>query len=168
MDKTLSAIIAFLAAGVAFLIGFFVRQPKINKLKKQLKTLQNEIEKLENLRKDQNEEFKRLLLKYKALKIYQIKEKANSKEKITSVLIMQYGLEDYLKLLFKRAEKNKLDKDDIKFLKAYDNVIEGKALSDTDKVVISSYIKSKHSADIEQMKESNSDAEIIKLREYSV
>jgi hypothetical protein len=61
-----------------FFAGFFVRQPKINKLKKQIAQLQKEIKRLEALREEQNNTINRLLINYKSLKLFDFAKRSKS------------------------------------------------------------------------------------------
>ena len=71
--KRIITCFGLLLGGLAlFFAGFFSRQPKINKLKAQIKRLQNEIIKLQALRDKQNETINRLLIDYKSIKVYSV------------------------------------------------------------------------------------------------
>lgn len=79
--KRIITCFGLLLGGLAlFFAGFFSRQPKINKLKAQIKRLQNEIIKLQALRDKQNETINRLLIDYKSIKVYSVFKRKKQKK----------------------------------------------------------------------------------------
>ena len=154
MKKLISYILAGLGAILLFFVGFFARQPAINKLKKQVKQLQKETERLNQLRDAQHRELGELLIKYKALGALQFKKKSVEKENIQGLLIYQYGAKEYLGMLIDSVKHGiEMPKEAIGFFKAFDKVIDGEKVSDSDWKKIKEYIFVKHRKDIDGLVE---------------
>ena len=93
-----------------------------------------------------------MLLQYKGLKALQIKKKTEMKEKMRETLVLEYGLKEYLDILYKRVkEKVELSQDEIKFYKSYDNVVEGNKLSRSDMEHIRKFIIDKYAINIDKL-----------------
>jgi hypothetical protein len=101
MKKFVFWILGCLLTIGTFLLGFLIRQPKINKLKKQVVILQKDNNILLDLCQSKQAEFRELLVQHKALKALNFRKKTASKEKLKENLILQYALRNYLELLFK-------------------------------------------------------------------
>ena len=154
MNKLFYWIWGVLIALFGFLFGFLIRQPKINKLKKQIERLHDDIGRLQKLCQNQQDNFKNLLIQHKALKALSFRKKAASKEKLKENLILQYAIRDYLELLLKRVKCNQeLSKVEIAFLKASEKIIDGKTLSTSDKVKIKDFTLNRHSTEINNLQE---------------
>ena len=133
MKKLLQVIWMPIAGLGLFFAGFFIRQPKINKLKKQISRLEREFRNQTDLNSKLQGEFEELFIQYKALRVIDIMKKTESKEKIKGNLIMQYALREYLELLIRRVKKKEeLEKEEIQFLDAFEDVVNGKQLSSGD------------------------------------
>ena len=104
MKKAMYWIIGGLIGIGSFLLGFLIRQPQINKLKKQVELLQKDNSKLIGLIEARQAEYKELLVQHKALKALQHRKKAASKELLAENLVMQYAIREYLSLLLKRVK----------------------------------------------------------------
>ncbi len=151
------------------IIGALSRQPEINNLKKQIKKLQKEVERLQNIRKEQDEQLSMLLVKYKALKVYQFKKRAEERDNIRGIIIYQYGLYDYLTLLLNTAKGSvELQKDDTIFFNIFDKMIEGKKISDEEMDTMKKYITFKHKSDIRRMRQCNIDNLVFDLQNIDV
>jgi len=146
--------------------GFLIAQPKVNKLKKQVASLQkNNAQLLARCDYLQNE-FRELLVQHKALKVLQLKKKTESKGRIHENLMMQYAIRDYLELLLKRVKDGKkLSGEEKVFFKAFEGVIEGTALSTDDKARIKEYVMAQHSAEIHALRECDYTATLQALNE---
>lgn len=154
MKKLVYAIIAALIAIGSFLTGFLIRQPKINKLKKQIEMLQQDNSKLLNLIDESRQHYQELLIQHKALKALQFRKKSVLKEQITETLVMQYAIKEYLTLLLKSGKyNNELEKSEIIFFNTFEKFIDGKKISTSDKVKIRDHITEKYKTEIKQLKE---------------
>ena len=152
MKKAIYWIIGGLIALGSFLLGFLIRQPQINKLKKQVELLQKDNSKLIGLIEARQAEYKELLVQHKALKALQHRKKAASKELLAENLVMQYAIREYLSLLLKRVKyEQELTKTEILFFDAFEKVIDGKKLSTSDKVKIRDHIMAQYPAEIKKL-----------------
>ena len=169
MKKLVSIIAVALALLAGFFVGFFVRQPKINKLKAQIKRLQSEIIKLQALRDKQNETISRLLLDYKSLKVFSFSKRSKAKDNIKAELILQYGAKEYLQLLLDRANtKRKFSNEEKVFFNAFDGVIEGKKVPDNDLNKIKAYILNKYRKEIEKLISCDYNEQITEIEKFKV
>ena len=151
----------------SFLVGFFVRQPSVNKLKKQVKIMQKEIENLQSAMKGYQDVYSDMYVQYKKLKVIQIKQKAEIEGKLKDNLILQYGLKDYLTLLFDVVKKErKLSRIENIFYKSFDSVIEGKKVGKKEFENIKEYVLEKHKKEINSLKICDCTEEYEKLEKY--
>lgn len=74
MKKIVYWLLGGLIAIASFLTGFLIRQPKINKLKKQVELLQKDNRKLIEMITDKQQNYQELLIQHKALKSFAIPE----------------------------------------------------------------------------------------------
>ena len=154
MKKIVYWLLGGLIAIFSFLTGFLIRQPKINKLRKQVELLQKDNRKLIVMITDKQQNYQELLIQHKALKALQFRKKSAIKEQMIENLVMQYAIKAYLTLLLKNGRYEKpLEKDEIVFFKAFEKVVDGKKISTSDKVKIRDYIMEHYSCEIKQLKE---------------
>lgn len=154
MKKLTDWIIALIGLLSGILIGILAMQPKVNKLKKQVAALQNNNAQLLARCDQMKVEFRDLLVQHKALKALHFKKKADSKSRLQENLMMQYAIRDYLELLLKRVKtQQKFDRDEKVFFKAFEGVIEGAALSVSDKAHVKEYVFTHHKGEIEALRE---------------
>ena len=154
MKKISNWIIGALAVISAFLFGFLIRQPKINKLKEQVKTLQKDLSGLHALCEKQHIEYRDLLVQHKSLKALQFKKKSNSKELLTGNLVVQYAIWDYVTLLIKSVKSGqKMSKEEASFFWAFEKVINGEKVTTSDMAKISNYTKPRHESEIKDFRE---------------
>lgn len=154
MKRFLYWLLGGLIAIFSFLTGFLIRQPKINKLKKQVELLQKDNRRLIEMITDKQQNYQELLVQHKALKALQFRKKSAIKEQITENLVMQYAIKAYLTLLLKNGRYEKpLEKDEIVFFKSFEKVIDGKKLSTSDKVKIRDYIMERNGREIKKLRE---------------
>ena len=116
------------------------------------KEIENEL-KLQNCLKKYQDSFDDLYLKYKGLKVLELKNTAEQKDKLKNNLVLQYGIEDYWELLLD-ATKNerKLTKEECIFYKSFDGVIEGKKICDRNFEEIKKYVMGNHEKEINELK----------------
>ncbi len=153
MKKGFKIIFFPLIAIGGFFGGFLIRQPGINKLRKQAQLLQSDNEKLQNCLKRHQDSFDNLYLQYKGLKVLELKNKAEYKGKLKNNLVLQYGIKDYLELLFDITKnERKLTNEECIFYKSFDGVIEGKKISDRNFEKIKEYVMSNHGKEINELK----------------
>ena len=158
MKRILYWIITSLAAIGMFFTGFLWRQPKINKLKKQIESLQKDNGKLLDICQNQQTKFRELLVQHKALKAFNFKKKAKSESQLHETLVMQYALKEYIAILLKRVKyQQELEKEEIRFFNIMEKFIDGKKITTTDKVNMTDFVVSKHKSDIKKLKECDFD-----------
>ena len=154
MKKIVNWLLGGLVVIISFLAGVLVRQPKINKLRKQVELLQKDNRKLIDMITDKQQNYQELVIQLKALKAMQFRKKSILKDQMTENLVMQYAIKAYLMLLLKSGRYDKpLEKDEIMFFTAFEKVIDGKKLTTSDKLKIREYITEHHSGEIKQFKE---------------
>lgn len=163
MKKILYWIIGIISGILMFLTGFLWRQPKINKLKKEVESLQKDNSKLISLCEQQQEQFRELLVQHKAFKVFAFKKKAHT-EKLHANLVLQYAIKEYVSLLVKRVKhQQELEKSEIRFFNIMEKVVEGKDVSTTDKANMRDFIMARHKAEIKSLKECNFEAMMKEL-----
>lgn len=169
MKKLTNWILAGIVAVGAFLFGFLMRQPKINKLKDQVIILQNNNQSLQAFHQRNQEQFRDLLVQHKALKAYNFIKKSASEEKLKENLVMQYALKNYFDLLFKRIKHEQdLDENEIVFFNAYEKVIDGRKISASDMVKIKDFIFKRHSDELNSFTECDCTAVFEELKGLSL
>ena len=99
MKKGFKIVFFPLIAIGGFFAGGLIRQPGINKLRKQVQLLQSDNKKLQKSIKRYQDSFDDLYLQYKGLKVLELKNKIEYKDKLKNNLVLQYGIKDYLELL---------------------------------------------------------------------
>ena len=153
MKKIIKILLFPLIALGGFFAGFLVRQPGINKLRKQAQLLQNDNEKLQNCLKKHQDSFDDLYLQYKGLKVLELKNKAEYKDKLKNNLVLQYGIKDYLELLYDVTKKErKLTNEECIFYNSFDGVIEGKNIGNRNFEKIKEYVMNNHEKEINELK----------------
>ena len=153
MKKILSWIWIPFAALAGFFLGFFIRQPKINKLKKQVVSLQKQLTSLQNKMIGYQEAFDDLFVQYKGLKVLQLKKKAEYEGRLKDNLVLQYGMKAYLEMLLDTVKQTrKLSSEEFTFYRAFDDVIEGKSIGTSTFSKIKGYVISKYKHEINALK----------------
>jgi biotin-(acetyl-CoA carboxylase) ligase len=152
--KALTGILTALGTLVGLGIGVLIRQPQINKMKKQIQILQKELpQKIENIQKELNRQIDELHKRYEALKVWQFYQKWKQ-----SKIIIKKGKETFiLKCLCKegiellgKSIREKLDgkillNDDEKiFLINFSEMIDGKPINSETMDKISVYLMEKY------------------------
>lgn len=154
MKKIVYWVLAGLLAVFSIMLGYLLRQPKINELKEQVRLLQEDNSRLIAMVEVQRSNFRELLVQHKTLKALQFRKKAASKKRLTENLVMQYAVKEYITLLIRRVKyEQKLGKDEKVFFTAFDRFIDGKGLSGADKARIRDHIMVRHYSEIKQLRE---------------
>lgn len=151
------------------IVGVLLRQPEINKLKKQIKKLQVEIKRLQVLREEQDHQINELLIRYKSLRVYQFISKLNVRKNIRGQLILQYATKDYLELLIKRVSgEYVVTKEDTVFCNIFSKIIDGETVTDEEKQAVKEYITFKHNREIKSLQECDTTQAFERLRTIRV
>lgn len=141
---------AILLLIVGLFTGLLLRQPQVNRLKKQVQTLIADNGRLVKLNSKIQKDYAELLLNVKALRAFSF-EKKKVKGNLAENVILQYSLYDYLTILLKciRAGE-KLEKEELRFLNAFEKVVNGDTLSTGDKKNMKDYTIKRHDKEIKQ------------------
>ena len=171
MEKKMNKIIKWLGYGLigagGIVTGLLARQPKINKLTKQVKTLQQQLSTLQEKMHAYQDSFDNLLIKYKGLKILQLKKKAEYHDKLKDNLMLQYGIKDYIIILFESSKnQRKLTNLEKVFYKSFDDVIEGKELGESTFANIKKYVLNNHENEITALKPCDYTYELQLIQDY--
>lgn len=143
-------ITVLMCIGGAFFTGFtsgvLVRQPEINRLRKQVKQLQKTNSKLNKMIEEQYRQVEKLRYQNKTLYFYQLIEKHKNKAMYRGELLKLYAIKEYLDLLYIQLVSEKdMDENEIKFFEAFDVFIENqRKISDKDMEYVKKYIISKY------------------------
>ncbi|MDR1971272.1 MAG: hypothetical protein LBQ46_05070 [Treponema sp.] len=156
--KVVTVIMAGLGSLVGLGIGALLRQPEINRLKKEIKHLQEELPgKIENIENELNRQIDELHKRYTALKLWQFIEKKKQKglmlEKNKEIFIFRCFCKEGIELLGKGiAEKKEkqvlLANQEREFLDNFTDLLDGKAISEDVMDKINDYLLTKYSYDV--------------------
>lgn len=156
-----------LAGAAGFVIGALSRQPEINDLHKQVKSLQKQVAHLQEIVEEQNGEIAELTLRYQALKVYQIFRKSELRAQLRESLTFQYATADYFELLMGHLDTGeKLDDDEAGFYYAFSLMLAGKELSDEQKADIRGYVIANHAYEIESLIPCDIEPALEELADY--
>lgn len=169
MNKLSNWIAGILIAVGGILVGFFIRQPKINKLRKQIESLQKNNQRLLDIHEQQQSDFRKLLAQHKALKAHSLGKKKRSDKMLQENLELQYAELDYLELLLKRVKfEHKMSREEKSFFKAYEKVVNGKNISTSTMIIIRGFTRERHSDEIKNHQECDLSAVMQELNNLSL
>lgn len=94
-------LIVLLSAGGGTILGCAIRQPEINKLKRQVKDLQKDNTRIKQLMRQQQENLEQLMIEYSKLKFYQILDKRKLNQDVRGQICQGYEYKEYVDLLTK-------------------------------------------------------------------
>jgi hypothetical protein len=157
-----------IAAGSGGIIGALSRQPEINRLKKQVKILQGEIERLQNIISEQNRQIGELSIRYKALKGWQFSEKAAQYANIKGYYLHLYSYKEYVELLCYQAKGNELQTREHAFFNAYELVLSGNEIPREHLFSIRNYIYEKYNYEIDHQIPYNQDSTLQMVESVNV
>lgn len=157
----------FAAANLAG--GALLRQPEINRLKAQVRTLQVQIGKLQLIIAEQHRQIQELKLRYDTLKFFHIFEKQRVSMNIKEQIFQICAFKEYINLAITRSRGEKLSERPQNFLHTYEMISTGNddKISDIDFDFMIEYIEEKYSGSIESFTAPSVDAELIALQQYS-
>lgn len=148
---SLTVIVASLGAGIAgYIAGALSRQPEINELKSQVRSLQAEVDRLQTIISIQNSQIKELKIRYTALKGWQLSEKSRQKGYIKGSIIYQYALREYLVMLINANETDRvtLDKEEIQFYNSFGSILNNGEINEKSRKIVIDYVKKHYSTEI--------------------
>ena len=137
-----------LAAIGGGIIGALARQPEVNRLKKQVRLLQNEVDRLHGIISGQMREISELYIRYKALKGLRFSERAAQKKNIKGHLLHLYSYKEYIELLCFQAKGNELNNSQKGFFNAYELMLDGNDIPMENYLSIKNYISEKYAYEI--------------------
>lgn len=152
----LPVIIAGIGGSIAgFIVGALSRQPEINELKEQVRSLQAEVDRLQKLIETQNGQIRELKIRYTALKGWQFVQKSQQRGYIRGSIMYQYALKEYLEMLIDadRLGKVNLNKSEIHFYNAFGKILNSGKITDKDRNVVIEYISEKYGDEINRFQE---------------
>ncbi|AIQ56179.1 hypothetical protein [Paenibacillus borealis] len=147
----LPILVPIIAALGGVVAGTLSRQPEVNRLKQQVRTLQAEIQRLQALVKEQDRQIKELKIRYNALKAYQFTEKIKQKSKLKGALMFQYSFKEYMDLLVAQARGGNyvLVDDETYFFNSFEHLMNTREISVEEKLLIRTYIRTKYAYEID-------------------
>lgn len=147
----------FLLSAPGFvMVGGAIRQPEINRLKKQVRDLQNENSKLMRDMKKQQEDVETLLIGYSQMKFYQVLNKSRQKQHIREEILLEYQSKEYIDLLVKVVNaggNEKLSEEQKQYFELCTRLMEGKYIGEENEKAMKGYILKKYKKEIRTMKD---------------
>lgn len=166
--KLIMVLSCTITATAGFVAGILVRQPEINKLRKQIEDLQQNNEKLKNALSEQNDKLAQLFISYKSINIFRILKRRKVKEDVRLHLVFQYATSDYLNLMIDRVEnKYKMSREEIEFYRNYEKIIADGVIEDPELELIKEYILSNHFNDIQKLKECDTNLAFERIKNFN-
>lgn len=148
-------VIAILSASAGFIAGTLARQPEINKLKKQLKSLQSANGELRIMMEKQQEQLEFMLIEYQKIKFYHILRKKEKRAMLRGELYINYTYKEYIELLVKNVKSMgefEMDDNQKNFFGLCNKQISGEKLSIEEESIIRNYIFVKYREEILKLK----------------
>lgn len=138
-----------------FIAGALSRQPEINELKQQVKSLQAEVERLHGLIEVQDNQIRELKIRYTALKGWSYARKQQERGYIRGSIMYQYALKEYLEMLIDADQSNTvhLNKQEIHFYNAFGKMLDKGEVTDNGRSTIIKYISEKYESEINRFQE---------------
>ena len=138
-----------------FVLGALSRQPEINELKEQVKSLQAQVEQLQALIYAQNEQIKQLKIRFVAYKGLNFAQKNKAKGYLRGAIIYEYALKEYLEILIDGSNSNEIDlnKSELEFYNAFGKMFVKAEVTTKDRRIVLNYINEKYRREIESFKE---------------
>ncbi len=138
-----------------FIVGALSRQPEINELKEQVRSLQAEVERLHGVIEVQDGQIRELKIRYTALKGWQFVQKNQKRKYIRGSIMYQYALKEYLEMLIEADQdgKIKMNKSEINFYNAFGKILNKGEITDNDRDVVIKYVSEKYETEINKFQE---------------
>lgn len=164
------AIGLLLAGGFGAGVGALSRQPEINRLKAQVKILQEEISRLQLIVREQDRQIKELKIRYKALRAYSFIERKRQKLSLKGAIMFQYSVKEYIELLDVQARNSnfQLQQEEAVFFNIFEKMINNQAPTVEEKMFLREYIRYKYSNPIDNLTEYDMDSIIEKVENINV
>lgn len=149
-------VIVGIGAGlVGFIAGALSRQPEINELKSQVRSLQSEVERLHGVINVQDSQIRQLKIRYIAIKGVHFVEKSRQRGYIKGSLMYMYALREYLEMLIDADQCGtvRMSKDEVKFYNAFGKILNKGEITDKDRRIALDYVSGKYKREIAEFQE---------------
>ena len=156
MSITLATALTYAGLTLAgYIAGALSRQPEINELKQQVRSLQKEERRLHSLIEKQAEQIKVLTVRYEALRGWDFLEKRKQKDYLRGSLMYQYALKEYLEMLIDADQTDciSLNESEVKFYNAFGKILNMGEITDKDRSLVFKYITEKYGTEIKRFEE---------------
>lgn len=158
-------LVPILAAAGGTLVGALSRQPEINRLKKQVKVLQQEVERLNMLVDEQDRQIKSLKMQVNGLKGYQ---RVQALGRTKGAVMQQYAFKEYVDLCCEQAKDKNITSDEKLFFNIYENMLNGLDVAVDAKVFLKEYLMNRYGIQIQQLVEVAPDSIMNRLEETRI
>lgn len=158
----------FAMARGSFIEGIFGRQPDVEDVRKQVVSMQDSPDQLEETFQQQAEVIDMMVMQYCDLKFYQFVQRNILREQIQDELVCQYAALDYLMILVSTAESGeKLSREDFDFYRTYCKVLADNLIDDVDELVtLRPIMHQRHRSQIEALQRYSLDCTLARIRKY--
>jgi hypothetical protein len=152
-----------------FTVGALFRQPEINRLKKQVRQLQNNQGELYSTIKEQQRQVDVLKYEYNALQFYQFAKKQDNRKIYKEELLKVYMYKEYVDILYEQLASDKeLDKDRNTYFSIMNDFFEdNKKVSEAQMKEAQQYILAKYNKEIMHCKYYDIDESINRIKTLS-
>jgi hypothetical protein len=141
-----------IAAGVGLIAGLLGRQPEVNRLKRQVQLLQEEIERLSLIIEEQNRQIGELKLRFSALKGYAFVEKMKTECDVRGIILHQCAYREWMELTFSQAHEKVATQEELRFYNLYEALLRGAEVDKRQVAEIRDYIYKRYEYELKQMK----------------
>lgn len=168
MIETVMTTIAGVCYGVgSFIEDIFGRQPNIDDLRKQVLSLQDDLDQLQDVFQWQADEIDSLVAHYYDLRFYQVFQRNTLRARIREELVCQYAALDYLTILINTVESGaKLSRDDLDFYQTYCKVFADGQIDAEELRTLWPIMTKRHGNEIEALKRCSLDHTLSRIRNY--
>lgn len=138
-----------------FIAGALSRQPEINELKKQVRSLQGEVERLQGFIDQQKSQIHELEVRYQALKGWQFFQKSQQRGYIRGSIMYQYAFKEYLEMLIAADQSGQVNLNDseVHFYNDFGTILNKGKITDKDRDIVINYISEKYKKEIDSFQE---------------
>lgn len=145
-------IIPIAAAAVGGLVvGALVRQPEINRLKEQVRTLQKEIVRLQSVLKEQQRQINEFKIRLQTLKAHSFVERQRLQGITRGFLYLQYGFKEYVELTLQQARGRELPESELAFYNIFNALMSEQEVGDEQKLLVARYVKDRYGYQIDHL-----------------
>lgn len=148
-------LIMVLTSSAGFIAGALSRQPEINKLKKQLKSIQDSNGKLRIMMEKQQNQVEIMIIEYQKIKFFHIIEKKKRRSLLRGELCLNYMYKEYVDLLVqnvKSSGKCEMNDQQKTFFALCNKWISGDKINLDEEVLLRNYILEKYRSEILKIK----------------